>query len=79
MYSSGINRMQQLRRRKGNVCSGNICAAAKETESEPAKEAVSATVAETESADKAGLLLADVEKRMNEALGELPKSGQGER
>ena len=54
-------------------------AAAKETESEPAKEAVSATVAETESADKAGLLLADVEKRMNEALGELPKSGQGEK
>ena len=54
-------------------------AAAKETESEPAKEADSATVAETESADKAGLLLADVEKRMNKALGELPKSGQGEK
>lgn len=59
MYSSGINRMQQLRRRKGNVCSGNICGSC-ETESEPAKEAAAFAVAETESADKAGLLLADV-------------------
>lgn len=48
-----------------------------QTETEPVKETTAAS--ESESADKAGQLLADVEKRMNEALGELPKSGQGEK
>ena len=52
-------------------------AAEMQTETEPVKETTAAS--ESESADKAGQLLADVEKRMNEALGELPKSGQGEK
>lgn len=52
-------------------------AAETQTETEPVKE--TETAAETESADKADQLLSDVEKRMNEALGELPKSGQGEK
>ena len=52
-------------------------AAEMQTETEPVKETTVAS--ESESADKAGQLLADVEKRMNEALGELPKSGQGEK
>ena len=52
-------------------------AAEMQTETEPVKETTAAS--ESESADKAGQLLADVEKRMNEALGELPKSGQCEK
>ena len=52
-------------------------AAETQTETEPVKE--TETAEETESADKADQLLSDVEKRMNEALGELPKSGQGEK
>ena len=52
-------------------------AAEMQTETEPVKETTAAS--ESESADTAGQLLADVEKRMNEALGELPKSGQGEK
>lgn len=52
-------------------------AAETQTETEPVKE--TETAAETESADKADQLLSDVEKRMNEALGELPESGQGEK
>lgn len=52
-------------------------AAETQTETEPVKE--TETTEETESADKADQLLSDVEKRMNEALGELPKSGQGEK
>ena len=47
------------------------------TETEPVQETAAAS--EAESDDKAGQLLAEVEKRMNEALGELPKSGQGEK
>lgn len=54
-------------------------AAEMQTETEPVKETTAASESESESADKAGQLLADVEKRMNEALGELPKSGQGEK
>ena len=52
-------------------------AAEMQTETEPVKETTAAS--ESESADKAGQLLADVDKRMNEELGELPKSGQGEK
>lgn len=52
-------------------------AAETQTETEPVKG--TETAEETESADKADQLLSDVEKRMNEALGELPKSGQGEK